>query len=504
MDSHQIANVLNIFAEYPRAFTFEELSDFTDSDINREELRHSLITDSRFIRLRQGTSSEEHFIPERTLLLWFSSLSVRLAKAKQARLGEHQVATLMSSLRVDGRWDVPPPETIQFGCRLGFIGHAWTSSQYVFPIARILSFMSSSAAKVTTTMLESFTEMQERGLSSEQLLQGVVQEGLSRFSPKARYIIQGREGLLNGTKMTLEQIGANLGLSRARIQQIESKLWRRIRHIQNRRPFIVALLYEVMGKQGSLIAPIDSPKASLRRFIAKCVSIPQVEVPHSELLIIGASPNEVTALESPGRFPDKIDAKIIATRLESEGKLCLIDSDLRILAERVAQFRRKNLNKAQRVYLTLRNIGKPAHYAEITEVHNSLFPDHLSTEHNIHAVLSREKYGVVWIGAKGTFALKERGYDRPAKKMFDAVTEIVEKVYTRTGRPVPFGIIAAEIGKYRQVVAPASLTIAAHCNPSLQRVYRDCFVPKDPADQTQDEISGEELDRILREFEKRN
>ena len=500
MDGDQITNVLNTFAEYPRAFTFEELSDFTDSDINREELRHSLITDSRFIWLGQGASNEGHFIPERTLFLWFSRLSVRLAKAKQTRLSEHQVAMLMNSLRVDGRWDVPPLETIQFGRHLGFIGHAWTSGHYVFPVARILSFMSSSAAKVATTVLESFTEMQERGLSFEQLLQQSVQEGFSKFSPRVAYVVRAREGLLEGTRMTLEQIGMRLGRTRERTRQLETKFWNKLwRH--QRRPFIVALLCEVMGKQGSLIVPIDSRKASLGRFIAKCAGIPQVEVPHSGLVILGASPNEVTALESPGRFPDKIDAKIITTRLESEGQLYLIDSDLRILAERVAQFHRKNLNKEQRVYLTLRNVGKPAHYSKITEVHNSLFPDHLSTEHNIHAVLSREKYGVVWIGAKGTFALKEWGYDRPAKKMFDAVTEIVEKVYMRTGRPVPFAIIAAEIGKYRQVVTPASLTIATHCNPSLQRVYRDCFIPKDPADQLQDEISAEELNRILQEFE---
>jgi len=86
---------------------------------------------------------------------------------------------------------------------------------------------------------------------------------------------------------------------------------------------------------------------------------------------------------------------------------------LQFLAESIIRFRLKRLNKEQKVYLALRTIGKPAHSAKITEVYNSLFPEHPSTEYNLHAVLSLEKYGVVWIGIRSTFALKEWGYEHP-------------------------------------------------------------------------------------------
>jgi hypothetical protein len=206
--------------------------------------------------------------------------------------------------------------------------------------------------------------------------------------------------------------------------------------------------------------------------------------------------------KSTGLVHEDIDADSIATHLESERQLCLTHNDLRTLAESLSQFRRKHLTKGQKAYLALRAIGRPAHSSEITEVYNSLFPDQPSTERNIHAVLSREEHGIVWIGVRSTFALKEWGYEHPSKSLFDTVTEIVKERYKETAQPVPFTVVVAEMGKHRQVVNPSSLTIATHCNPNLRRVGKDSFVPREPTEKIQEEISAEELDRILREFEK--
>ena len=152
----------------------------------------------------------------------------------------------------------------------------------------------------------------------------------------------------------------------------------------------------------------------------------------------------------------------------------------------------------------MRAIGRPAHYSEITEVYNALFPDRPATEHNIHSFLSREEHGVVWIGVRGTFALKEWGYERPSKSLYEAVAEVVQKRWKETGKPVPFTVITAEIARYRKVVKPSSLIFATHCNPRLRRVSNDSFIPKDHVDKTQDEVSADELDKILQEFQKRS
>ena len=505
MDDSQITYVLNIFAQYRRCFTLEELSNFADSDSDNEILRHALLTDSRFMQLAEGDSNEKHSIAKRSLFQCFCQLSLKLAQAKQARLNKHQVAILMSSLRIDGRWDTPPMEAIQFGGHFGFIGPAWTPDEHVFPLAHILSF-SKDPAKVASVIMKNFTAGERAYQAFEQLAQELIQEGLSKFSERVRYVVQPREGLLTGTKMTLEQVGVHLGITRERARQLEAKFWDKLQHRPRGRAlaqsFSIASLCDIISRQGSLIVPLDSPDASLRRFAAKCAGIPQAEVPHTRIIILGASPKDVTLPKSSGSLHREIDVDSIATRLELERRLCLTGTDLRTVAESIAQFRRKRLTKRQKAYLALRAVGKPAHCSEITEAYNSLFPDELSTEQNLHAVLSHERYGVVWIGIRSTFALKEWGYEHPPETLFDTVTEIVKERYKETAQPVPFTVVVAEMGKHRQVVNPSSLTIAAHCNPNLQRVGKDSFIPKELGEEIQEEISAEELDRILREFEK--
>jgi len=52
-----------------------------------------------------------------------------------------------------------------------------------------------------------------------------------------------------------------------------------------------------------------------------------------------------------------------------------------------------------------------------------------------------------------------------------------QKVYLR---PVPFTVIVAEMGKYRQVVRNSSLTIASYRNPNLRHIDKNSFIPKKP------------------------
>jgi hypothetical protein len=501
MDDNQITHVLNIFAQYQRCLTLEELLIFADSDSDNETLRDTLLADPRFLQLKGADSSEGYFISKTSLFQWFCHLSLRLAQAKQARLSKRQVAILMSSLRIDGRWDIPPAESIRFGKQFGFIGSAWTSNQYVFPLAHILSFTRFRTLAIRHIM-ENFPARGNPHLAFDQLGQKLIQQGFSKFSKRIRYVVQAREGLLTGRRMTLQEIGDHLGITRERVRQIESKLCIRLRHPFYAHAFCTVLIYRIMSKQGSLIVPQNSSNTFLLSFLAKCTGVPQVEFPHTGIMILGATPKDVALPKFTGSFQKRINVSFIATRLGLKRRLCLIKSDLKTLAKNLAQFHRKRLTRRQKVYLALRAIGRPAHCREITEVYNSLFPGEASTERNLHAVLSYEQYGVVWIGIHSTFALKEWGYEHPTTTLFDAATEIVEQKYKEIGQPVPFTVIVAEIGKRRQIVKPASLTIAAHCNPSLRRVGKDSFIPKESSEETQEEISAEELDRILREFER--
>jgi hypothetical protein len=506
MEDNQITHVLNIFAQYPRCFTPEELADFADSGSDNEILKHALLTDSRFVQLEEKHSNQKHFISQGSLFHWFCRLSVRLAQAKQTRLDKRQLALFTSSLRIDDRWNTPPMEAVQFGSHFGFVAPAYTADQYVFPIAHILAFMPFPTA-VTDTIIENFPTQEKAHSMFEELGRQLIQDGFSIFSKNVRYVVQAREGLLTGKRMTLQRIGTQLGgFTREWARQLEAKFWTKLQARPRGRSLTrllsTALVCNVISNKGRLVINQSSPDAFLLGFLAKCAGVPQATFPHSKMLILGASPKDVMLPKSAGSVHEDIDTDSIATLLESQWQLCIIGSDLKTLAESIAQFRRKRLTKGQKACLALIAIGKPAHYTEITEVYNSLFPDEPTSEHNLHAVLSREQHGVVWIGMRGTFALKEWGYEHPSTRLFDIATEVVMERYKETAQPVPFTVIVAEMGKRRRLVNSASLVIATQCNPNLRRIGKDSFVPKEPSEEIQEEIPAEELDRILREFEK--
>ena len=78
----------------------------------------------------------------------------------------------------------------------------------------------------------------------------------------------------------------------------------------------------------------------------------------------------------------------------------------------------------------------------------------------------------------------------------------MRKKHEEIGAPVPETVIIAEMGKYRRQINAASIAIAIHCNPGLKQMSKYTFIPRGPADQVPDEISLNELDKILKKFEK--
>ena len=502
MDENQIIYLLNIFAQHEHCFVFEDLLNYAKPDFDSELLKHALLNDSRFILLNKENSDKKYFVPKRRLFQWFCQLNLRLAHAKQVRLSKHQLAMLISFLCVHERWDIPPTEVIRFGKQFGFIGTTWAENQFVFPLAYILSFMSYKLSEVTVKYIikEISSDTIDVNFPFMHLAQKLIQEKFSCFTYRECYVIKAREGLLTGKKMTLEWIGLHYGITRERVRQIESKFWYKLRHPAHAPTFSRALIYNIMSRQGNLIFTANSSEDLTISFLAKCSGIPFVILPDIKKLILGVFSEDTILPRSSSSIFEYVNVTSIISRLESENSLCFIKSDLKTLAESLRRFRLKRLNKGQKAYLALRTIEKPAHSAKITEVYNSLFPDQPSTEHNIHAVLSHEKYGVVWIGIRSTFALKEWGYEHPSETLFDTVTKIVEEKYKESSRPVSFEIIVTEMGKYRQVVKHSSLTIASHCNPNLHRIGKNSFIPRKPDEETEEEISAEELDRILREF----
>lgn len=499
MDTGETIAIANTLAEYQRCFTREELLTFTYIDEeNYHIITKTIEADSRFIWTSEETAEESIFIARKALYHWYVRLNVRLARCRESRLSDRQLALLMSSLRLNGKWASPPTEYVKFGQLFSLVKPALSPNEYVFPFAHIVSSLPSSDIEIARDILDTFNKTPWLELPSQQMVLTLIEDILKTITTRERYVVARREGLFGNTQMTLDQIGGRLKVTRERIRQIELKLWRRLRHPTRNRKFLAPLLFDIMRREGSLLIQSE-PMRHVTMFLTKCKDIPISTFPHTNIAILGATKEDMIIPEYIWKLA--LDPNEIASHLQTSGRPLLDAKDLRVLAEKIALFVRKKLTMSQKVYLALKSIGRPAHYSEVADAYYDIFPEP-SSEHNIHAVLLREDNGVVWIGTKGTFALEEWGYERPLKTIFDTVTEIVEQRYVKTGKPVPFNVIVAEIGKYRKVIQPSSVVFASHCNPKLERVSGDCFVPKTDAEEEKD-ISKDELDRILGEFERR-
>jgi hypothetical protein len=499
MDSNGYLNITNTLAESSRCFTTEDLLTFAEEEQDKETLIQTIENGPRFLQTcEQISGGRKYFVAKKALYHWYVNLNVRLAKGKRGKLDRNQLVSIMSFLRPDGIWTSPPAEYVEFGQQFGLICPILNQNEYVFPIAHILSLMSLSNMQVAVDFLETLLNKQEYSvLPAEQVITQAVEDRLKSFTDRDRYIIVRRQGFGGITKMTLEQIGQTLGgITRERVRQIEAKCLRKMRHPKFRNTLVVPFISYIL--RGSLILS-SNPKPEIK-FVAKCLNIPVAQFKPTDLLVLGETTQRLVAPKEIWR--NLLDIDVTADYLQSSLNLILTENDMVKIAEALSLAFLSRLTKSQKVYLALKQIGRPAHFERIAETFNFLFPKDYLSDRNVHAMLTREEHGVVWIGIRGTYALKEWGYERPSSTLFKTIAEIVEQKYTETSKPVSSLVIQAEIGKYRKIVNPNSIIFATYFNPDLLRVNEDHFIPK-PANESQVETSGEELDRILEEFEKR-
>jgi hypothetical protein len=375
---------------------------------------------------------------------------------------------------------------------------ALSTGQYVFPIAPLLASMDATAARsvVSDLALGAGGELGEGELAADGLT-AVVEAAISDLDKRKATVALRRLSAPVSSRATLEALGREWGVTRERVRQLEMKARRRLGRAAV--PLATGLCRFIMHRRGSLLVDQGGKVARLVCFAARAIGVPVSILRGCDRLLVGA---ELPALWTTVRrhFPECIDSDLVCSRIEDEWHPPLGREDIRVIAGSLQKALSRSLNKTQRVYLALRQLGRPAHYSEVAQAYNTMFPDDPSSEHNVHAVLGYEKCGVVWIGVKGTYALKEWGYDRPESGLYNQVAEIVKRKHAETGAPVPFQVILAEIGRYRRVVRQSSVSMAAYLNPALHPVTSDSFVPRSEEAASSD-LSLDQLDLALREFE---
>jgi hypothetical protein len=503
MDFDAVSLIKNRLSELPYSFIFPDISSrFSIEGVDFSESRRAIDGNQDFVCTFDDEDEEQRYIARRSLYVWFVRLSLRLARIELCTLSERQLLSKMNSLRLSGTWNHPPNDYIRFAQDFGLLNHLEGQDRYDFPLATVMSFFSRSNIETAREYLLSRSYNSDITPEFEELILERLRNALGDLlASRQQYIILRRQGILGFDAMTLEEVGQGLGLTRERVRQIEVRCWRRIRH-PSRRSFrselVSLLLIYVLNRNGSLLLTSSNIHREIA-FICEYLNVPLWTLPYINIMSIGDVSCSIN-------LPDNIwvDLSNLRTNVKnflSTLPLQLTQEDVEEIADMFIPIILKRLMKIQKVYLVLKQIGRPAHFSEVTDMYIQMFPREYTTEHSIHATLLREKYGIVWIGSKGTFALEEWGYQRPTSSLMDTIAQIVGQKYQDTGSPVPFVVVQAEIGKYRRFVNPNSLVLASCCNPKLQTVDGLRFLPREEADDEQ-EMTDNELDRILREFEK--
>jgi hypothetical protein len=191
---------------------------------------------------------------------------------------------------------------------------------------------------------------------------------------------------------------------------------------------------------------------------------------------------------------------------------CLIDKfgnkfkimDINDLSKILKKIYFENLSGIDFVYISLKELGGAAHYSEIAKKCIELFGsnDRFSPR-NILAYLTREpnlsknKLPWVWLGSRGVYGLKELGYLKPEKILFDEITYIVEDEFLKSHRPVSISKIKSEILKKRPFVNENSLMIACSLNEKVKYLNKiKCCVPVEFLDDFQTTGLNEEINEL--------
>lgn len=506
------SRIADVIAKHPGCVVLSQLAPWPQHGADIENIAKNLEADQRLVRLDSGDCESGSFIAMESLLRWWIVLTLKLAGTGEPNIAEHQLLADINLLRGDDGWRVPPLRAMAFGRRFGFVRGPDRSGLCIFPVARCLSHLSRSSLELAQEVLPDLLDYARRSIlagnepagHSEGRLTDAVSDVLGTLTPREQKVLRLRAGIEYGRRHTLEEAGREFKLTRERIRQIEKKALRKLHHPTRARQLVPAFLSDLMMRQGSLIVDPTDEQAPYQLFVAEFLGIPRAKLPALDLILLGVSSEELAARGPPEQWLDLSDREPVAAAIDSLYGPYLSESAFATLVD-IAVDRKMPIpgSKAQKVRAAMQQIGVPAHYSEISEVYNSLFPGQPLSERSVHGILGREPLDIVWIGVRGKFALKVWGYERPSKSLFDSVTEIVESRFSVTGKPVPFQVIAAEIGKYRQVVVPSSVVIAAACNPRVKRVGGDCYIPRPVSEEEEEDDSTDELDEVLRGFEKR-
>lgn len=406
---------------------------------------------------------------------WWVDFTIRLAELGVDYLTTTQLAGSMSLVFNSLSQEVPSPSLLAVGQRWSMVTDGYKPDTFVFPWAAILH----TNPQLQYWFRLVFTDKILYSQLEESSFDIAVDKALSFLTEREAIIIRERFGIGTGYPSTLEEIGKRQNLTRERIRQIETKVLKKLCHYSRIRNLWLGFVADFFGSNRSLLIA-RSLTPQFRLFIT-CTNLEVIPIPELALHIIGVDANLVRKCRTVLHYAVAgLPCRPIVQEmpfLPRSDAVRINTAENRYLEMQVMKSRANMLHNA------LLSLGRAAHYREIAERCNQLFPSKKRPVRNWHTALSycahpdREDYGIVWIGAKGMYGLREHGYSRPAYSLFQAVAKIVEDKFVETQLPVSEKIVAIELKKYREKFNLNSVKMALSFNDKLEAVDGG-YIPK--------------------------
>ncbi len=515
------------------AFSSEDVADYAGLEGLKDTISGRLRTwrdNNALLPLDEGNRLRH--LTTRVVENWWVAHTLRIASGELDYVRSAQLARSMSLsfLAVtEPRWLTPPDSVLEIGRRWAMLADGCVPGTYVFPWASLLI----ANRHLQDMFKETFTlegsgywfkllvdddKVEENwrrigdaltDLTLYTPVDTAVDRVLSALTEREAYILKGRLGIDADRPSTLESLGARLGVTRERIRQIEyrtrQKLVRRVRariSLNSREPhrdLWLGFAADFIQTKGSLVIDEDT-MTPRRRLALELIGLNTVEIPTLQLRVVAPEAHHEYiqgALNDPKSSPPSDVADPRPQIPDAFHFLPRPDGER--LSEAWGEHRREQVSKTRAGMLreALRYLGRPAHFTEIAEVANRLFPERQNSTRNWHAALSYDgagDLGIVWIGKKGVYGLTEHGYSRPSTDMFDAVATIVESRYGATGSPVPFDFVLTELRKQRTEPMPNSVAMALGFNERVTDLGGGRYVPNSCAPEASSDSPSEDLD----------
>lgn len=426
---------------------------------------------------QESTYSGVHYLGVRVAERWWVNRMLRWSATEVEYASHAQIASLMAAAFNCRGWEAPPSDMLAIGRRWAMVADGCVPGTLVFPWATVL--------RVNPQFTEPFRLLFSSDLNELAFedIGAAFDQFLDDLPSREATIVRGRFHLDSNLPKTLEELGMLFGITRERVRQLEAKA---LRSEALKAPLWLRFAAEFVQSGGSL--SIQSQiSIGMLRLLVKVWNLSSVQVIPLEIRLIATeydvadytnSVRKSYDLSASGSKQDFQSANALPGFFTQTDRIQLDEAEKQLRTEQVTKTKQRMLVHA------LRSLGRAAHYTEIAEECNRLFPEEERPIINWHAALSlysqpdREDSGIVWIGRKGMYGLLEHGYSRPEAKLFDEVSRIVNATFEKTQRPVSVEVVITELGKKRRELSRQSVTMALSFNDKLLPVSDGKYVPK--------------------------